>query len=128
MRALSVTETADGSAGIISVDFQHIMFLKCNTNESQSILVHTRDGVYYIMGPLRYWVNALNCTGCHFSIVDRGTAVNIDNVARLDRAFKVAYFDDESSQSSLSCTIAYHRYRLVEQELTRMNPNIIVAR
>ncbi|MHA6530675.1 LytTR family transcriptional regulator DNA-binding domain-containing protein [Paenibacillus sp. BAC0078] len=127
MNAISVTETADGSAGIITVDLECILFLKCNTFESQSILVHTRDGVYYIMGPLRYWVNALNSTGCHFSIVDRGTAVNIDNVARLERTYKVAYFDDMSCQSSISCTIAYHRYRLVEQELTRMNPNIIVC-
>ncbi|WP_019909612.1 LytTR family transcriptional regulator DNA-binding domain-containing protein [Paenibacillus sp. HW567] len=127
MNAISVTETADGSAGIITVGLERILFLKCNTFESQSILVHTRDGVYYIMGPLRYWVNALNSTGCHFSIVDRGTAVNIDNVERLERTYKVAYFDNMSSQTSISCTIAYHRYRLVEQELTRMNPNIIVC-
>lgn len=127
MKCLSVTETPDGSGGILTVDFQHILFLKCNTRESQSILVHTGEGIYYIMGPLRYWVNALNSTGCHFSIVDRGTAVNIDNVARLDRAFKVAHFNVRNSQSSLNCTIAYHRYRLVEKELTRMNPNIIVC-
>ncbi|WP_379161839.1 hypothetical protein [Paenibacillus sp. sgz5001063] len=127
LRTLSVTATADGSTGIIAVYFEHILFLKCNSNESQSILVHTREGVYYIMGPLRYWVNALNSTGCIFSIVDRGTAVNIANVACLDRTFKVAYFDPVSSQNSLSCTIAYHRYRVVEQELTRMNPNIILC-
>lgn len=127
MYSLSATETPDGSCGIITVDFQHILFLKCNTNESQSILVHTREGVYYIMGPLRYWVSALNSTGCHFSIVDRGTAVNIDNVARLDRTFKVAYFNGVSDQSALNCTIAYHRYRLVEQELTLRNPKIVVC-
>lgn len=127
MNSLSVTGTPDGLGGIITVDFQHILFLKCNTNESQSILVHTREGLYYIMGPLRYWVSALNSTGCQFSIVDRGTAVNIDTVARLDRAYKVAYFDGKSGGSSLSCTIAYHRYRHVERELTRLNPNIIVC-
>ncbi|MNW07753.1 hypothetical protein D3C71_2044190 [compost metagenome] len=79
------------------------------------------------MGPLRYWVSALNSTGCHFSIVDRGTVVNIDNVARLDRAFKVAHFNVMNGPNSLNCTIAYHRYRLVEKELVRMNPNIIVC-
>ncbi|MNF12044.1 hypothetical protein D3C80_2134120 [compost metagenome] len=72
-------------------------------------------------------MNALNSTGCHFSIVDRGTAVNIDNVARLDRVYKVAHFDVMYGQSSPYCTIAYHRYRLVEKELIRMNPNIIVC-
>ncbi len=127
MNCLSVTATPDGSGGIITVDFQHILFLKCNPSESQSILVHTREGVYYIMGPLRYWVSALNSTGCHFSIVDRGTVVNIDNVARLDRAFKVAHFNVMNGPNSLNCTIAYHRYRLVEKELVRMNPNIIVC-
>ncbi|ASA23175.1 LytTR family transcriptional regulator DNA-binding domain-containing protein [Paenibacillus donghaensis] len=127
MSYLSVTGNADGSAGIITVDFQDILFLKSNTNESQSILVHTRGGIYYIMGLLRYWVKALNSSGCHFSIVDRGTAVNIDNVARLDRGFKVAYFNNPSDPSSQNCTIAYHRYRLVEKELTMINPDIVIG-
>ncbi|QSF43654.1 LytTR family transcriptional regulator DNA-binding domain-containing protein [Paenibacillus tianjinensis] len=122
-----MTETPDGSSGIISVDFQHILFLKCNTSESQSILVHTREGVYYIMGPLRYWVSALNSTGCHFSIINRGTAVNIDNVSRLDRAFRAAYFNLMNAPKSLTCTIALHRYRFVEKELLRINPNIIMS-
>ncbi len=127
MNCLSVTETPDGSGGIISVELQDIMFLKCNTSESQSILVHTREGVYYIVGPLRYWVSALNSTGCHFSIVNRGAAVNIDNVSRLDRAFKAAYFNLMNGPNALICTIAHHRYRLVEKELIRRNPNIIVC-
>jgi DNA-binding LytR/AlgR family response regulator len=127
VNCLSVTEAPDGSGGIISVDFQHILFLKCNTSESQSILVQTRESVYYIMGPLRYWVSALNSTGCHFSIVNRGTAVNIDNVSRLDRAFKAAYFNLRNGPNSLTCTIAYHRYRFVEKELITINPNIIMC-
>jgi len=127
MRGLSVTKDADGSAGIITVDFHDILFLKCAINETNSIHIHTGNRVYYIMGPLRYWVSALNSTGCNFSIVDRGTAVNIDNVARLDSTFKVAYFDHSNEKNSLNCTIAYHRYKLVEQELTTVNPNIIVS-
>lgn len=126
MASLSVGLNIDGAGGIISIDLRDILFLKCNSYESQSILVYTKSGVYYILGPMRYWVKALNSSGCKLSITDRGTAVNVDNVTRLDRVLKTAYFKMDV-ESSLHCTIAFQRYRKIEQELLCINPGIVVT-
>lgn len=113
---LTVTRTVDGSSGIKSLHVRDIAFLEYDRKEDR-VLVHTVDDVFYVVGTLKYWTIAFNASGYSFKQVDRNNVVNLDRVTALDPTYKHAYFEEPVSQESKHCTIAWSRYKEVEEAL-----------
>ncbi|MNW38905.1 hypothetical protein D3C74_159850 [compost metagenome] len=127
MSCLTVTTDPDGSTGISSLKIDDVIFLESNPKIKDGLIVHTRDKEYFMVGSLRYWTTVLNNSGYNFSVVDRSNSINVEQIVWLDKLYKVAYFEQELSKRSKRCTIAFHRYKAVEQELMLVNPTISFA-
>jgi len=125
MASLSVTSDIDGEGGIINIDIGEILMLSYDKKISR-ILVHTQTTIYYTMGSLTYWNEALNSSGHNFSLVDRSNSLNLDKVVLLDKTFKVAYFERDVTPRSKRCIIAGYRFDEVKRSLNLVNPSILV--
>ncbi|MGE7052951.1 LytTR family transcriptional regulator DNA-binding domain-containing protein, partial [Paenibacillus glucanolyticus] len=92
MQYLTVTRDIEGESGIVNLKVSDILFLEWSTR-AERVVVHTRVGEYYMTGILKYWTSVLNNSGFTFRVVDRNSAVNVNQIEMLDSNLKIAYFD-----------------------------------
>jgi|GEM_PF-1944080 len=111
-RHLSVALDVDGGLGLKLIQIEDIIFFECDAIINR-IVVHTRDASYYTMGTLRFYVELLNNSGFNFKLVDRNNAVNLHNIAYLDKSMKMAYFDWPLTPNSKSCTLSAKHFEAV---------------
>ncbi|MFK0524721.1 hypothetical protein ACINKY_21205 [Paenibacillus illinoisensis] len=122
---LSVTRTPQGG-GITDIHITTI--LKMNRDRLKDrVVITTRDDVFYLPGPLKYWLNVINSRGYKFLYVDRSTAINPANVVSVNEIYKEAFFDHEVTRKSIKCEIAHHRYHEFVSELTATNRKVILT-
>lgn len=113
---VSVTRDVEGS-GMESIHVDDILFLE--TSQSR-IVVHTKDGVYYVPNTLERWMRAFDSVGQQFEMVDRCSIANLKRVTRLDPVWCRLYFDDGSSEGAKPCNVARRHYRKVAKKIEEM--------
>ncbi|WP_020617503.1 LytTR family DNA-binding domain-containing protein [Paenibacillus daejeonensis] len=113
---LSVALDVDGGLGLKLVQIEDIIFFECDGIINR-IVVHTRDASYYTMGTLRFYVELLNNSGFNFKLVDRNNAVNIHNIAYLDKGTKKAYFEWPLGPNAKCCTFSAKHFDSVVRGL-----------
>ncbi len=119
---LSVTTRVDG--GITTIPIRSVIYMKYE-HRVKLIEVHTKTEMYYITGAIKYWIAILNNSGYNFSLVDRGTLINVNNIKEVSIPFKEAYFEEGAKRGSVkSCILAHHRIDLIARELCTANPSI----
>ncbi|MNF10610.1 hypothetical protein D3C80_2116050 [compost metagenome] len=77
-----------------------------------------------MVGPLSYWEDVLNASGGTFRLIDRGVVANVTNAIGIDKNNKTVIYAGQ--KDSFECTIAYHRYPKVRDELVGLNSAIAV--
>ena len=103
MGSITVTEDTEGSSGIISLPICDIVYIEYDSKIDR-VIIHTIDSMYYTVGTLKYWHNALNSSGYNFAAVDRTNVVNLDKLVRLDKVYHVGYFEEVVTETSKRCT------------------------
>ncbi|EXX86021.1 hypothetical protein BG53_14855 [Paenibacillus darwinianus] len=110
---VSVTRSVEG-IGMESIHVDDILFLE--TSQSR-ILVHTKDGVYYVPNTLERWMRAFGSIGQQFEMVDRCSIANLNRVRRIDPVWCRLYFDDNPSEGAKPCNVARSHYRKVANKI-----------
>ncbi|MEK5415191.1 LytTR family transcriptional regulator DNA-binding domain-containing protein [Paenibacillus sp. FSL L8-0708] len=123
MDHLVVTNDIHGTGGLIPVKIDEILYFKSKP-EKMHIKIVTSTADFDAMGSIKYWIDMLNNSGYHFKLIDRGTVVNVNKVAGINEEEKTLMFAGRNTGKE--CTIAYHRYRQVRDELIGMNGRICV--
>ncbi|WP_405131923.1 hypothetical protein MHB43_10475 [Paenibacillus sp. FSL H8-0317] len=122
---LSVTTSQDGGK-IEDIHIENIFYMAWEGTIDRSIIYST-EGTYYLPGPVKYWLNAINNMGYKFLHVDRATIINTENVVSVNSIYKEAYFENEITKHSVRCEIVNHRYKTFMEELTVMNPRVVLT-
>ena len=122
---LSVTRKPDGG-GTTDIHVCEILYMTRNRILDRVEII-TREQLYYLPGPLKYWLNVINNRGYNFLHVDRSTAINPANVVSVNEIYKEAFFDKEVTKKSIKCEIAHHRYREFVEELTSSNHRVVLT-
>ncbi|XEC96012.1 LytTR family transcriptional regulator DNA-binding domain-containing protein [Paenibacillus tarimensis] len=95
---------------------------------SDRVFVFTQSNEEYcVPGPLKYWLKALQNSGCEFEQVDRNIAVNLRNIKLLDKQYKLAYFEAKPGSNSKNCTISFGNFNKVLEKVLQINPSVIVT-
>ncbi|AIQ62753.1 hypothetical protein PSTEL_06205 [Paenibacillus stellifer] len=121
MLSLTVTEDENG-AGIQPVSVDDILFLQ--TNMKALVEVHTREGKYYTVGPLRFWESAFAQGGFQFVRLDRGVLANLEQIKCINTTLKFAYFDYPVTNRTKYCMMSDGRYKAIMEELPADIPRI----
>ncbi|NUU74790.1 hypothetical protein [Paenibacillus xylanilyticus] len=122
---LSVTTTPEGGK-IEEIHIETLLYMTWERTIDRST-IYSREGIFYLPGPVKYWLNAINNMGYKFLHVDRATIINTENVVSVNEIYKEAFFDKEVSKKSIRCEIVNHRYKAFIEELTIMNPRVILT-
>lgn len=122
---LSVTKKPDGG-GTTDIHINEILYMTRNRIMDR-VVFFTREDVYYLPGPLKYWLNVINNRGYNFLYVDRSTAINPARVVSVNEIYKEAFFEHEVTKKSIKCEIAHHRYQEFVGELTTANRKVILT-
>ncbi|MGZ0043379.1 LytTR family transcriptional regulator DNA-binding domain-containing protein [Paenibacillus polymyxa] len=120
---VSVTSDAEGLSGYIDLPVDSIWFISYKRIIDR-LVVHTEDNKYYMTGPLKYCMNALNKSS-NFVYADRSNIFNADNVVKINTLFKEVYFEEEITKKSKRCEIAHNRYDEAINRLEVLNPNVV---
>ncbi|ODA08492.1 LytTR family transcriptional regulator DNA-binding domain-containing protein [Paenibacillus polymyxa] len=123
---VSVTSDPEGLSGYIDLHVNSIWFISYKRGIDR-LVVHTETSKYYMTGPLKYCMNALNKSGFNFVYADRSNIFNADNVVVINTLFKEVYFEKEVTKKSKRCEIAHNRYDEAISRLGTLNPNIIFS-
>jgi hypothetical protein len=122
---LSVTTKPEGGK-IEEIHIESVLYMAWDRMIDRSTIYST-DGTYYLPGPVKYWLNAMNNMGYKFLHVDRATIINTDKVVSVNGIYKEAFFESEISKNSIRCEIVNHRYKSFIEELTVMNPRVLLT-
>ena len=105
MISLTVTRDVEGHSGLIPVSIDAITFLEYEQSNNR-IIVHTLEDIYYTMGTLKYWMNAIEGAGHNYVLADRNTAINVSRIVHIDTIFRVAYFENPSEANARNCLLS----------------------
>jgi hypothetical protein len=122
---LSVTTKPEGGK-ILDIHMESIYFMRWDGPIDRSVIYST-VGTYYLPGPVKYWLNAMNNMGYKFLHVDRATIINTEKVVSVNEIYKEAYFDRVITKKSIRCEIVNHRYNHFMEELIAMNPRVALT-
>ncbi|PIH58300.1 hypothetical protein [Paenibacillus sp. LK1] len=122
---LSVTTKPEGGK-IEEIHIESVFYMAWDRMIDRSIIYST-DGTYFLPGPVKYWLNAMNNMGYKFLHVDRATIINTEKVVSVNGIYKEAFFESEISKNSIRCEIVNHRYKSFIEELTVMNPRVLLT-
>lgn len=122
---LSVTTTPEGGK-ILDIHMESIFFMRWDGPIDRSVIYST-EGTYYLPGPVKYWLNAMNNMGYKFLHVDRATIINTAKVVSVNEIYKEAFFEREITKTSVRCEIVNHRYKAFVEELTILNPRVALT-
>lgn len=121
---VSVMVDPKGLEGYIDLQVNSIWYISYKRLLNR-LVVHTETAQYYMIGPLKYCMTALNESGHKFVYADRSNIINADNVVMINSLFKVAYFTDVVTRKTKRCEIAHNRYDEAISKLGLLNPNVI---
>lgn len=121
MLSLTVTEDEQGS-GLQPMPVEEILFIQTNLRET--VAVHAQEGVFYTVGPLRFWESAFKKAGLNFFRLDRGILANLNKIECVNPDLKLAYFGFPVSINTKRCTISEGRYKQVIKQLCDSVPLI----
>jgi hypothetical protein len=113
---ISVTRDQEGNSGLVLLDVMYVVYLEYDRYEN-GLMVHTLDDMFYTMGTLKYWTNALQNSGYQFAMVDRNVAVHLTKIKRLDSKYKIAYFETQITKDSKGCTVAWSHFNMLAKKL-----------
>lgn len=122
IKEITVTREPVGAYGLYLLPVRLILYLEFE-KKVNLVTIHTRFGLYYMPGTIRFWTRALNASGHVFRMVDRVNSANIRNIKRIDTEKMYAYFDGGSKK----CTITMKHYEeLIKEfpEITKLDFNI----
>jgi len=122
---LSLTRDRDGKSGFVHVQASDLLYLEYDSMESR-IHFHTLNEVFYAMGTLKYFQEALNNSGYEFEKVDRNYVVNTVKVVSVDRSNGYLYFEHPYTKHSKRCTVALSNLRPILSNIMKLNPSLIV--
>jgi hypothetical protein len=120
---ISVTKEVD--AGLIPIPVTSIFFGEYDSSIDR-IKIHTHKNTFYMTGTLIYWTTILNNSGYNLMKVDRYHMINVDNIVKMDSDLRYVYFEEDPTEDSKICKMAYHKFHKVSQELVRLNPRIVL--
>ncbi|WP_411829324.1 LytTR family transcriptional regulator DNA-binding domain-containing protein [Paenibacillus kribbensis] len=121
---ISVTKELDASLIVIAVN--DILFGEYD-GSIERIKIHTHARTFYTTGSLIYWTTVLNNSGYNFLKADRYHMINVDNIVKLDSKLRYVYFDEQPTEESVVCKMAYHKFTKVSQELLKLNSRIVLT-
>ncbi|PZD95885.1 hypothetical protein DNH61_10595 [Paenibacillus sambharensis] len=123
---LTVARHKDGESGLLTVLIDDITFLEYERMANR-IVVHTLTDTFYMMGTLKFWVTALQNSGYEFVMVDRNNAANLNRIVRLDKQYKIAYFESSLTKDSKGCTVAWSSYNQLVKKLQTMGIQVTIT-
>ncbi|MBW4083563.1 LytTR family DNA-binding domain-containing protein [Paenibacillus sp. S150] len=123
MDHIVVTNDIHATGGLILVKVDEILYFKSRM-EKMHIKIVTSTADFDAMGSIKYWIDMMNNSGHRFKLIDRGTVVNVSKIAGINEREKTLMFAGRNTGNE--CTIAFHRYRQVRDELLELNNRICV--
>ncbi|MGG1618262.1 LytTR family transcriptional regulator DNA-binding domain-containing protein [Paenibacillus sp. NRS-1781] len=121
---ISVTKELD--AGLIVIPVPDICYGEYDSS-IERIKIHTHKHTFYTTGSLIYWTTILNNSGYNFHKADRYHMINVDNIVEMDSKLRYVYFDEQPTEDSVVCKMAYHKFIKVSQELLKLNSRIVLT-
>ena len=99
---LSVTRSADGKGGFMSLPVSEIIYLE---RRDDVFVVHTNSGTYYHIRDWGPMLRALSDMGKPLHEADRLVAIDLDKVTGFDDRWSKVQFNEKS------CDVANRKYR-----------------
>ncbi|MFC5652924.1 LytTR family transcriptional regulator DNA-binding domain-containing protein [Paenibacillus solisilvae] len=115
-----VTRDKEGITGIIFIEFEKILKF---TTQSNRVMVHTSDEVYYQLDNLDRLESALKASTDRFERADRGNLIDLTQVVEIDDKFSKAYFRNSSPEGkSKEATISKPgNYQRIKKRFLELN-------
>ncbi|WP_379136466.1 LytTR family transcriptional regulator DNA-binding domain-containing protein [Paenibacillus sp. sgz500958] len=116
MNTISVSKDSEANEGLMQLAIDDILYIEYSRKPDR-IIFHTMQEMYYSLGTLTYWQNALCNSGFNFRLVDRTNVINLDKIVQMDGVFHVAYFEEQITSQSKRCTMTHVRFEEIRKLL-----------